>query len=302
MAKVLGLFPGQGSQKVGMGKELFEQSSVARSIFGAADEALGFKLSDLCFNGPAEALTATEHAQPAILTVSTICYRLAADTGLSLAAAAGHSLGEYSALVAAGALRFEDAVVLVNKRGKYMQSAVPVGHGKMVAVIGKETAEIEAAIATVQGGVVQIANINSPGQIVVAGDAAAVDAFKGAMGDARMTDLAVSAPFHCALMQPAADQLAVDVDRCEIKSAAFPVYANFTAHAVRSPDEIRAALKAQVCGRVRWIECMENAIKTEGIEKAVEFGAGAVLSGLLKRINGAISRASVGAVGDVPVA
>lgn len=302
MTKVLGLFPGQGSQKVGMGKELFERSPVARSLFGAADEALGFKLSELCFNGPAEALTATEHAQPAILTVSTICYRLAADAGLTLAAAAGHSLGEYSALVAAGALRFEDAVVLVNKRGRYMQSAVPVGHGKMVAVIGKDTAEIEAAIATVKAGVVEIANINSPGQIVVAGDAAAVDAFKAAMGDARMTDLAVSAPFHCALMQPAADKLALDLDRAEFNAAAFPVYANFTAEAVRSPDEIRAALKAQVCGRVRWIECMENAIRNEGIEKAVEFGAGAVLSGLLKRINGAVPRAAVGAVEDVPVA
>jgi [acyl-carrier-protein] S-malonyltransferase len=302
MAKILGLFPGQGSQKVGMGKELFEQSPIARSIFGAADEALGFKLSTLCFEGPAEALTATEHAQPAILTVSTICYRLAAEAGLTLTAAAGHSLGEYSALVAAGALRFEDAVVLVHKRGKYMQTAVPVGEGKMVAVLGKETAEIEAAIASVTSGVVQIANINSPGQIVVAGAAAAVDAFKLALGDARMTDLAVSAPFHCALMQPAADKLAVDLDHTEIKPAAFPVYANFTAQPVRSPEEIRAALKAQVCGRVRWIECMENAITGEAIEKAVEFGAGAVLSGLLKRINSAIPRASVGAVGDVPVA
>ncbi|MFM1847825.1 MAG: hypothetical protein RL417_1299 [Pseudomonadota bacterium] len=302
MATILGLFPGQGSQKVGMGKELFEQSPAARSIFGAADEALGFKLSELCFEGPAEALTATENAQPAILTVSTICYRLAADAGLSLAAAAGHSLGEYSALVAAGALRFEDAVVLVNKRGKYMQSAVPVGLGKMVAVLGKETSEIERAIAQVSSGVVQIANINSPGQIVVAGDAAAVDAFKAAMGDARMTDLAVSAPFHCALMKPAADKLALDLERCEISSAAFPVYANVTAQPVRSPDEIRAALKAQVCGRVRWIECMENSIKSEGIDKAVEFGAGAVLSGLLKRINSAIPRAAVGGVSDVPVA
>jgi [acyl-carrier-protein] S-malonyltransferase len=299
MAHILGLFPGQGSQKVGMGKDLFAESALAREIFAAADQALGFSLSTICFEGPAERLTATEIAQPAILTVSTICYRLAAEAGLGLTAAAGHSLGEYSALVAAGALRFEDAVVLVHKRGKYMQSAVPVGAGKMVAVLGKELEAIEAAIAAVSNGIVQVANINSPGQIVVAGSASAVDAFKGALGDARMTDLVVSAPFHCALMQPAADLLAVDLDACSISPAAFPVYANVTAAPVRTPDEIRAALKAQVCGRVRWIESMQNAIKIESIDRAIEFGAGAVLVGLLKRINGAVPRQSVGALADV---
>jgi len=299
MAKILGLFPGQGSQKVGMGKELFAESAIARELFASADKALGLPLSTICFEGPVERLTATEIAQPAILTVSTICYRLAAEAGLTLTAAAGHSLGEYSALVAAGALRFEDAVVLVHKRGKYMQSAVPVGAGKMVAVLGKDLDAIEAAIASVPSGVVQVANINSPGQIVVAGAASAVDAFKAALGDARMTDLVVSAPFHCALMQPAADRLAVDLDACPIAPAAFPVYANVTAAPVRTPDEIRAALKAQVCGRVRWIECMEHAISTESIDRAVEFGAGAVLVGLLKRINGAVPRQSVGALADV---
>lgn len=299
MANVLGLFPGQGSQKVGMGRDLVNESAVAREVFAAADEALGFSLSTICFEGPADRLTATEIAQPAILTVSTICHRLAAEAGLTLTAAAGHSLGEYSALVAAGALRFEDAVVLVHKRGRYMQSAVPVGAGKMVAVLGKDLDVIEAAIATVPTGVVQVANINSPGQIVVAGDAAAVDRFKAALGDARMTDLTVSAPFHCALMQPAADALAYDLDACPIETARFPVYANVTAAPVRTPAEIRAALKAQVCGRVRWIECMENAIAGERIDRAVEFGAGAVLVGLLKRINGAVPRASVGALADV---
>jgi len=295
----LGLFPGQGSQKVGMGRELFERSELAQALFRQADEVLGFSLSRICFEGPPERLTATEVAQPAILTVSTICWRLAEERGVNLTAAAGHSLGEYTALVAAGALSFEDAVLLVHKRGKYMQAAVPVGAGKMVAVIGKEVTEIEAALATVTGGVAQIANINSPGQIVVAGDAGSIDHFVAALPGARTTELPVSAPFHCALMKPAADQLAGDLDRVTIHHCRFPVYANTLARGVTEASEVRQALKDQVCGRVRWVECMENALRDHQIEQAIEFGAGNVLSNLLKRIQSSIPRATAGSVEEV---
>ena len=173
MSKIFALFPGQGSQKVGMGRQLFEQYDIAKELFAKADEALGFSLSQICFEGPADKLTLTEITQPAILTVSTICFRLAQmqpQAGAhTIVAAAGHSLGEYSALVAADAMSFEDAVRLVNKRGRYMQEAVPVGTGRMVAVLGKEVAEIQAAITANTAGVSEIANINAPGQIVVAG-------------------------------------------------------------------------------------------------------------------------------------
>ncbi|NDC37681.1 MAG: [acyl-carrier-protein] S-malonyltransferase, partial [Proteobacteria bacterium] len=254
--QTIALFPGQGSQKVGMGKDLAERSEIARDLFSRADKALGFPLSAICFDGPAERLTSTEIAQPAILTVSVICFemaRAALGNKLSVCTAAGHSLGEYSALVAAGALRFEDAVVLVNKRGRYMQSAVPAGVGKMIAVLGKEVRELESAIAQVGSGVVDIANINAPGQIVVSGKREAVDAFMAELGNAKVIELQVSAPFHCALMEPAATELARDLDEVEILPVNFPVISNVTANPVKTPAEIRDALKRQVCGRVRWV-------------------------------------------------
>lgn len=295
----IALFPGQGSQKVGMGKDLAQNSDIARNIFDRADKALGFSLSSICFEGPADKLTSTEIAQPAILTVSVICYELAkAALGdrLSVCAAAGHSLGEYSALVAAGALRFEDAVVLVNKRGRYMQSAVPAGAGKMVAVLGKEVPELEAAIAKVTSGAVDIANINAPGQIVVSGKRESVDEFIAALGSAKVIELQVSAPFHCALMEPAATELARDLDAVEILPAKFPVIANVLAAPVSTPTEIRDALKRQVCGRVRWVESMEYATTKFPSARAVEFGAGNVLSGLLKRINSSFPRFECGSL------
>ena len=293
--KVLGLFPGQGSQKVGMGKDLFEASDLAKKIFATADEVLGFSLRKICFEGPPERLTATEVAQPAILTVSTICYELAREKNpsLMLCAAAGHSLGEYSALVAAGALAFPDAVLLVHKRGEYMQKAVPAGAGKMVAVLGKEPAEIEAALARVTKGVAQIANLNAPGQVVVAGAREAVDEFVGLLGGGKTMEIAVSAPFHCALMQPAQDALAKDLSTIKISSCNFPVYANYSAAAVRDPEQIRESLRLQVCGRVRWVDCIEHAIAENDPSLAVEFGNGTVLSGLLKRIAPALPRKNI---------
>lgn len=296
--KVIGLFPGQGAQAVGMGKDLVAASELAAEIFSRADKALGFSLSQLCFEGPANELTSTAVAQPAILTMSYACFRLAqeASPALALDTAAGHSLGEYSALVAAEALQFEDAVVLVNKRGRYMQEAVPVGQGKMVAVLGKELAELEAALEKVTAGVAEVANVNAPGQIVIAGSVAGVDEFLSILGSAKAIPLPVSAPFHCKMMKPAEERLAKDLATLSIKSPHFPVFSNYSAKALTNPEDIREALRLQVCGRVRWVECMENAVKEFAPTNAVEFGPGNVLTGLLKRINPAIKRTNVNSI------
>ena len=290
--KILGMFPGQGSQSVGMGKDFFENSDRARSTFEKADKALGFPLSKLCFDGPLEQLTLTENAQPAILLVSVISFQHA---GISLDAGAGHSLGEYSALVASGALELEDALRLVNKRGRYMQEAVEPGAGKMVAVMGADESAIRAAIGSVSNGVAEIANLNSPGQTVVAGDVPGVDAFSAAVlaAGGKVIPLNVSAPFHCSLMKPAADKLAKDLDALTFKDPEFPIYANVTAAAVKTGAEARELLKKQVCGSVRWSESMTNAVQSEDITHAVEFGAGGVLSKLLKRIAPGVARIEI---------
>lgn len=297
MTNIFALFPGQGSQKVGMGRQLFEQYDLAREIFAQADSALGFSLSTICFEGPADKLTLTEITQPAILTVSTICFRLAQKqthaASQSIVAAAGHSLGEYSALVAAESITFEDAVRLVNKRGRYMQEAVPVGTGRMVAVLGKEVSELQSAIDASGVEVAEIANINAPGQIVVAGSVAGVAGFVEKLGAAKVIDLPVSAPFHCSLMKPAEERLRKDLASIEFKAPKFPVYQNFTASFSTDPETIRENLALQVCGRVRWVECVEKAVREKSPTAAWEYGAGNVLTGLVKRINPSVSRVNI---------
>jgi [acyl-carrier-protein] S-malonyltransferase len=300
MSQILALFPGQGSQKVGMGKELYAASPTAQRYFNEANEALGFSLSDICFEGPEAKLTETAIAQPAILTVSALCYALARENApqLPVVAAAGHSLGEYSALVAAKAISFQDAVLLVHKRGTYMQEAVPVGVGKMVAVLGKEMSDINAALEKVTVGVAEVANDNAPGQIVVAGNAEGIKAFVENLPGAKVIELQVSAPFHCSLMKRAQERLALDIAKLSIKAPAFPIYQNVTAQAVIDPEVIRANLISQVCGQVRWVACMQRAIAETSPALTVEFGAGNVLSGLMKRIAPTITRKTVGSVDE----
>lgn len=296
--KILALFPGQGSQKVGMGGDIYSSFPEAASLFKLADEALGFSLSEICFNGPEDKLKETSIAQPAILTVSVIAYRLALANKIftenEIVSAAGHSLGEYSALVAVGALDFADAVTLVNKRGQYMQEAVPLGIGKMVAVLGKEVAEIEGALAANSEGVAQIANINAPGQIVVAGDKTGVDGFLKCLGNAKSVELAVSAPFHCSLMKPAEEKLAIDLAKTSFNKSSIPVYCNFTAAATSDAGILRSNLVSQVCAKVRWVESMQNAVKETAPTYAIEFGSGNVLTGLLKRIDNSVPRINLG--------
>ena len=296
MTSIFALFPGQGSQKVGMGKALYEQCEQTQELFKEADEALGFSLSSICFDGPIEKLTLTEITQPAILTVSTACFnKWRTSTGATdqIVGAAGHSLGEYSALVAAGALSFNDAVQLVHKRGKYMQEAVPVGTGRMVAVLGKEVADIESALPTEGAEIAQIANINAPGQVVVAGSVDGVQAFLDKLGAAKTVELTVSAPFHCDLMKKAEEKLREDLANVQISKPSFPVFQNFTAEASDDPELIRENLALQVCGRVRWVECVHNALEQTTAEAAWEFGAGNVLSGLMKRISSSTPRKNI---------
>src|SRR5215212_730695 len=282
------IFPGQGSQSPGMGKELFEKFPVARQVFEEADDALGFSMSRLCFEGPAEDLQLTENTQPAILTVSVAAFRAMLAAGIEAPAfVAGHSLGEYSALVAAGALTLSDAVRTVRARGRYMQEAVPVGTGAMAAVIGGELAQIERICAEARGDqVCSIANFNAPNQAVIAGNAEAVDrAVELLSGVARkVVKLKVSAPFHCALMKPAQDRLARDLDQLSFSEPAMPVVTNVDARATTAPDELRDALVSQVSAPVRWVESMQL-LMSHGVDTFVEAGPGKVLSGLMRQIS-----------------
>lgn len=303
--KLLGLFPGQGSQKVGMGKQLWERSPLAKDMFAKADGALGFSLSDLCFNGTSESLNETQHAQPAILTVSCICYQLyLTQNKPALTVAAGHSLGEFSALVAAGALQFEDAVALVHRRGMYMQQAVPLGTGKMVAVLGKEQAELETLCKASSSGVVEVANINAPGQIVLAGEKKAVEDLVAALPGAKVIELPVTVPSHTSLMKSAAEKLAADLADLKINDCAFPVIANVSAAPVVKSSEIRDALTRQLTNPVRWVEGMAVAAERFSASHALEFGFGQVLSGLLKRINPSLPKFGIDseeAVSKLPI-
>jgi len=273
------LFPGQGSQAVGMGKDLYDRSPEARALFEQADRALGFSLSKICFEGPEEELRLTPNTQPALLVVSTAACRL---LGRDPDVAAGHSLGEYSALVAAGCLRFEDAVVLVHKRGRYMQEAVPVGAGGMAAVLGVPGEEIARRLGEVRSGVVEIANWNGDDQIVISGEKAAVEEALALIKAPRSVALPVSAPFHSSLMRPAADRLAADLDAADFADPRFPVIANVDAGPIRTGPEAREALKRQVSHAVLWTKSMA-ALRDMGVEACVECGPGKVLAGLLKR-------------------
>ncbi|HJR07286.1 MAG TPA: ACP S-malonyltransferase [Pyrinomonadaceae bacterium] len=283
------IFPGQGSQFAGMGRELAEGFASAREVFAEADDALGFALSELCFEGPADQLQLTENTQPAILTVSVAALRAMESEGLpSPAFVAGHSLGEYSALVAAGALSLKDAVRTVRARGRYMQEAVPVGVGAMAAILGADLQTIEDACreAAEDGEVCSPANINSPKQIVIAGNAAAVERameLLKARGAKRALKLPVSAPFHCALMQPAQERLSADLDKTEFADLRVPLVTNVDAVAIRSGNEARASLVRQVSSPVRWLESVE-ALAQAGVETFVEVGPGKVLSGLVRQI------------------
>ena len=282
------VFPGQGSQKVGMGRALAEAFPESREALAAADEALGLPLSRLCFEGPGSDLQLTANTQPAILAVSVAAFRALAARGLRPDRVAGHSLGEYSALVAAGALGFEDAVVAVRRRGEYMQEAVPVGEGAMAAILALDLAAVEQACREVaQGRVVAPANINSPGQVVIAGHA---DAVRRAMeacqaaGARRAVLLPVSAPFHCALMAPAQERMAADLSRIAFRDPEVPLVNNVDARMVRTADECREGLVRQVSAPVRWQQSVET-MAQDGVTTFVEVGPGTVLTGLIKKIN-----------------
>ena len=288
MPKIAFIFPGPGSQYPGMGRELAENFACARAVFDAVDRALGFSLSQLCFEGPAEELQLTANTQPTILAASVAAAEVLREKGIRPDYVAGHSLGEYSALVAAGAIRLQDAVRLVHKRGQYMQEAVPKGEGTMAALLGLEPAVAEDICReAAQGQVVSPANWNSPGQIVIAGQAAAVQRavdLAKTHGAKRSIVLNVSAPFHCALMRPAAERLAADLDALDFSDLSVPLMNNVDARLVSTSAEARDGLKRQVTAPVRWEQSM-GALRFHGADRFVEVGPGKVLTGLLRQID-----------------
>lgn len=284
------LFPGQGSQKIGMGQQLAQDFPAARAVFEQADSALGMNLSRLCFEGPEDELRLTTNTQPAILTTSIAALRaLQSQCAISPALAAGHSLGEYSALVASGALEFADAAVAVRERGRLMQEACPPGHGAMAALIGLDPAVVDevCAGASVAGEIVVPANLNAPGQIVVAGHAAAVKRAVGLAkerGGRMSVELNVSAPFHCPLMKPAQERMAAVLSGISVQPLAFGIVANVTAEVNQDSARVIPLLLEQITAPVRWEESMRT-LAANGVDTAIELGAGRVLAGLMRRIS-----------------
>ncbi|QFT93363.1 Malonyl CoA-acyl carrier protein transacylase [Roseovarius sp. THAF9] len=303
------VFPGQGAQTVGMGKALADAYPSAKAVFDEVDEALGEKLSDLIWEGDQETLTLTQNAQPALMATSIATMRALEAEGVSIETAslvAGHSLGEYSALAAAGALSVSDCARLLRTRGQAMQAAVPVGEGAMAAILGLDFATVTevAQAAAADGSVVQAANDNDPAQVVVSGNAAAVEKaveLAKEKGAKRAMLLPVSAPFHSALMAPAADVMASALSEVTITAPRVPVVANVTASGVQDPAEIRALLVKQVTGSVRWRESVEY-MGAQGVDDVWEIGAGKALIGMVRRINREISTRAIGTPEDVKAA
>jgi [acyl-carrier-protein] S-malonyltransferase len=296
------IFPGQGSQFVGMGKTLASRFDTASRIFHVADEALAFPLSDLCFEGPAEELQRTENTQPALLTVSIAAYRVLEEQGLRPDYVAGHSLGEYSALVSSGGLDFADAVQLVRKRGRYMQEAVPVGVGAMAALLKLPEGKLDSILQeAAQGEVVSAANLNSPDQIVIAGHAGAVARameLAKAAGAKRAILLPVSAPFHCSLMKPAQERLAADLNVTKFRDLTTPLVNNWEARVIRTGQEARDGLYQQVPNPVRWADSIRR-LASDGVTRFVEVGAGGVLTGLLRNIDPGLQGLKFGEAEDL---
>lgn len=296
MSKLAFVFPGQGAQKVGMGKDFYDNYDVAKKMFKEADEALGYSIMKMCFEGPEEDLKLTANTQPAILTISCIANEILKENGIQPEITGGHSLGEYSALVAAGVLNFQDAVALVHKRGSYMQEAVPVGEGGMAAIIGVDRDKIVEVCQQVSAeSPVQAVNFNCPGQIVIAGATKgvelAVEELKAA-GAKKAVILPVSAPFHSTLMKPAAEKLAVELGKVTISDAKIPVVANVSAEILTKAEDIKASLVAQAASPVLWEDCVAR-MKEFGADVLLEAGPGKTLCGFNRRIDKTITSLNV---------
>lgn len=305
MGKTAWIFPGQGAQAVGMGKDIFETNETGKERFRQADETLGFALSNLIFNGPDETLKRTVHTQPALLTTSIALMEAYLEQGaVKPDFVAGHSLGEYSALVAAGVLQFQDAVALVKTRGELMEAAVPNGEGTMAAVLGakrEQLTDLCADITEQSGHVVELANVNCPGQIVISGKVEAVEQVKERASEAgakRVIPLDVSGPFHSSLMKPAADKLALRLADTTMQHASIPVVANVTAKPAHLPDELRSLLEKQVTSPVLWEDSVRWLLE-QGVDRFVEIGPGTVLAGLVKKVDRKVNIVSIRDLEDI---